>query len=59
MMEPGTDPRTRILIEMSNDRFPRELLEWLLHSFDALEQTDFGELEPVGVAAPTVIGSDT
>ncbi|HVO24465.1 MAG TPA: hypothetical protein VMW56_12655 [Candidatus Margulisiibacteriota bacterium] len=58
-MEPGTDPRMRILVEVNNERLPRELLEWLLHSFDALEQTDFGELEPVGVAAPTVIGSDT
>ena len=46
-----------MLIEMAKDRFPRELLEWLLHSFDTLEQTDFGELEPVGVGAPTAIGS--
>ncbi len=56
-MEPATDPRTRILLEMSKERFPRELLEWLLRSFDTLEQTDFGELEPVGVGAPTAIGS--
>ena len=56
-MAPSNDPRARMLIEMTNQRFPRELLEWLLHSFDTLEQTDFGELEPVGVAAPTAIGS--
>jgi hypothetical protein len=55
-MDASTDPRTHMLIEMASDRFPRELLEWLLHSFDTLEQTDFGELEPVGVAAPTAIG---
>jgi hypothetical protein len=56
-MDPAIDPRTRMLIEMAKDRFPRELLEWLLHNFDTLEQTDFGELEPVGIGAPTAIGS--
>ena len=56
-MDASTDARTRLLIELTNDRFPRALLEWLLHGFEALEQTDFGELEPVGVAAPTAIGS--
>lgn len=56
-MESSADARTRMLIELTNDRFPRALLEWLLQSFETLEQTDFGELEPVGVAAPTAVGT--
>ena len=56
-MEYSADARTRMLIELTNDRFPRALLEWLLQSFETLEQTDFGELEPVGVAAPTAVGT--
>jgi hypothetical protein len=55
-MDTTTDPRTRGLLEAMGERFPRPLLEWLLHSFDALEQTDFGELEPVGIGAPTDVG---
>ena len=34
------------------DPTQRQLVAWVLRSLDALEQTDFGELEPVGVAAP-------
>jgi len=30
----------------------RALLSLLLESFETLEQTDFGDLEPVGVGSP-------
>ena len=56
-MESSAGARTRMLIELTHDRFPRALLEWLLQSFETLEHTDFGELEPVGVAAPTAVGT--
>jgi hypothetical protein len=52
-MDTPTDPRIRALLDLTGDRLPQALLEWLLHSFEALEQIDFGELEPVGVASPT------
>jgi hypothetical protein len=47
------DPRTSALLVLVHDPVQRELLARVLLGFDALEQTDFGELEPVGVAAPT------
>jgi hypothetical protein len=51
-MSPETDPRTAALLALGGDRVPPALLHWLLGSFALLESTDFGELEPVGVAAP-------
>jgi hypothetical protein len=52
VMDSMNDPRTTTLLAAVGDRLPQPLLERLLRSFDELEQTDFGELEPVGVAAP-------
>ncbi len=51
-MDSVKDPRTAALLAAVGSRFPQALLEWLLRSFEELEQTDFDELEPVGVAAP-------
>ena len=53
MDEPQTDARTSALLTLAPDPMQRMLLSRVLHGFDALEQTDFGELEPVGVTAPT------
>jgi hypothetical protein len=53
MDEPQTDARTSALLILAPDPMQRALLSRVLRGFDALEQTDFGELEPVGVTAPT------
>jgi hypothetical protein len=52
VMESEADPRTAAVRALAGDQVPAALLAWLLQSFDALEQTDFGTLEPVGVGAP-------
>jgi len=46
------DPRTRWLLAVAREQVPAALVGWLLRSLDTLEQTDFGEIEPVGVGAP-------
>jgi len=51
-MDTDKDPRTRWLLAVAREQVPPALVGWLLRSLDALEQTDFGEIEPVGVAAP-------
>lgn len=37
----------------TQERQQRELITRTLRAFDQLEQIDFGELEPVGISAPT------
>ena len=37
----------------TQERQQRELVTRTLRAFDQLEQIDFGELEPVGISAPT------
>ncbi len=46
------DPRTTALLVLVPGAQQRELVGWILEGLEGLEQTDFGELEPVGVAAP-------
>lgn len=53
-MAGGDDPRNAALVALVPQGTQRELVDWLLQSLVVLEQTDFGELEPVGVAAPAV-----
>ena len=53
-METEADPRTEALLDALPDQRQRELVRWLLVGFDQLEQTDFGDLEPAGIGAPTV-----
>ncbi len=50
----GDDPRNAALLTLVPQAAQRELVNWLLQSLAVLEQTDFGELEPVGVGAPAV-----
>jgi len=40
------------LLAVAGNQIPSALVTWMVRSFDALEDTDFGELEPVGVGAP-------
>lgn len=51
-MDTEQDARTRWLLAVAREQVPAALVGWLLRSLDVLEQTDFGEIEPVGVAAP-------
>jgi hypothetical protein len=51
-IESAADPRTAAVRVLAGDQVPPALVAWLLQTFDALEQTDFGTLEPVGVGAP-------
>ena len=53
-MRGGDDPRNAALLTLVPQAARRELVDWLLRSLAVLEQTDFGELEPVGVGAPAV-----
>lgn len=46
------DPRAAALLAHASGRVQPALAHWLLHSFQTLESTDFGELEPIGVASP-------
>ncbi len=46
------DPRKAALLALVQAAPEGELLSLVLDGFEALEQTDFGELEPVGVGAP-------
>jgi hypothetical protein len=46
------DPRVAALLSLAATEPERALLSALLQSFDALEQADFGELEPFGVGSP-------
>jgi len=46
------DPRRAALLMLVPDPQQRELVAWILQSLEALEQTDFGELEPVSAGAP-------
>jgi hypothetical protein len=50
-MSEETDVRTAALLQLVANADQRNLAAWLLASLDALEQTDFGELEPAGVGA--------
>ena len=47
-----TDPRTAAIVALAPTIEQRALLTWLLESLTAVEQCNFGEREPVGVAAP-------
>ena len=49
----ASDRRTDVLITAIADEHLRALAVGLLRALDQLEITDFGELEPVGVASPT------
>jgi len=51
-MDAEPDPRTAALLALAGPFVQPALITWLLRGFDALEQTDFGEREPVGVGAP-------
>ena len=51
-MSHATDPKTAALLTLVADPDQQRLLAWLLLGLDTLEQTDFGEIEPVGVMAP-------
>ena len=53
-MSGGDDPRSAALLTLVPEGSERVLVDWLLQSLTALEQTDFGELEPVGVSSPSV-----
>lgn len=53
-MREGDDPRNAALLTLVLQPAQRELVDWLLQSLAVLEQTDFGELEPVGIGAPAV-----
>jgi hypothetical protein len=46
------DPRRAALLMLVPNPQQRELAASILQSLEALEQIDFGELEPVGVGAP-------
>jgi hypothetical protein len=46
------DRRTEALLSALPDGGQRELMRWLLAGLDAIEQTDFGDLEPAGVGGP-------
>jgi hypothetical protein len=54
--EPGQraedSPRMTALLSLVSTAPERALLSALLESFETLEQTDFGDLEPVGVGSP-------
>ena len=54
-MPEQNDPRTAALVALVPTIDQRALVEWLLDSLDALEQRDFGEVEPIGVASPAPI----
>ena len=51
-MTTESDPRIAALIAAAGAAVPAALVSWLLQGLDALEQQDFGEIEPVGVGAP-------
>jgi hypothetical protein len=50
---PASERRIDALITAIADEHLRALAVGLLLALDQLETTDFGELEPVGVASPT------
>jgi hypothetical protein len=51
-MTKENDPRAAALLARAGGQVQPALVDWLLHTFETLESTDFGELEPVGVASP-------
>jgi len=53
-MSDAADPRSAALLMLVPNPQQRALVAWILQSLEALEQMDFGELEPVGVGAPQV-----
>jgi len=54
-MPDPADPRMQMLLSQISDPAQRDLVLWLLEGLDEVEQTDFGGLEPVGVAAPVEV----
>ncbi|MBI4517625.1 MAG: hypothetical protein HY699_17610 [Deltaproteobacteria bacterium] len=48
----ASDARKAQLLGAAQNEQQRLLVGWLFDGFVALEQTEFGELEPIGVSAP-------
>ncbi len=53
-MTAGDDPRTAAVLALIPHPEQRAWAAQILQSLADLEQIDFGELEPIGVAAPHV-----
>jgi hypothetical protein len=51
-MNPESDPRAAALFALVGDHLQPALFAWLMQGLEELEQTDFGELEPIDVVAP-------
>ncbi len=55
-MSVGDDPRTAAVLALIPQPEQRAWAAQILQNLADLEQLDFGELEPIGVAAPRVGG---
>ncbi len=55
-MTTGDDPRAAAALALIPQPEQRAWAAQILHGLADLEQIDFGELEPIGVAAPQVGG---
>ncbi|HXQ20551.1 MAG TPA: hypothetical protein VN812_02670 [Candidatus Acidoferrales bacterium] len=53
MSDTGSDTNAATASAATHERQQRDLITRTLRAFDQLEQIDFGELEPVGISAPT------